>query len=45
LKQHLLTNLEALLKVPVADRLRQRYQKFRAHGHFFEKPAESVAGA
>lgn len=43
LKQHLITNLEALLKVPVAERLKQRYAKFRAHGHFFEKPAKAAA--
>lgn len=43
LKQHLITNLEALLKVPPAERLKQRYAKFRAHGHFFEKPAKAAA--
>jgi len=43
LKQHLLTTLEDLLKVPVPDRLKQRYAKFRAHGHFFEKPAKAAA--
>jgi acetyl-CoA carboxylase carboxyl transferase subunit alpha len=37
LKQHLLNNLEQLLKVSAADRLKQRYDKFRAHGHFMEK--------
>ena len=43
LKQHLLANLETLLQVPAADRLKQRYAKFRAHGHFVEKPAEVAA--
>jgi len=43
LKQHLMTILEDLLKVPAAERLKQRYAKFRAHGHFFEKPAKAAA--
>src|SRR6266487_6951818 len=43
LKQHLSTNLEALLKVPPAERLKQRYAKFRAHGHFIEKSAKEAA--
>jgi acetyl-CoA carboxylase carboxyl transferase subunit alpha len=37
LKAHLLKHLEELLALPVADRLKLRYEKFRAHGHFFEK--------
>jgi acetyl-CoA carboxylase carboxyl transferase subunit alpha len=37
LKQHLLNNVEQLFKVPAADLLKQRYAKFRAHGHFVEK--------
>ena len=45
LKQHLLKNLETLLEVSVADRLKRRYAKFRAHGHYFEKPTEAAAGA
>jgi len=43
LQTHLLAHLEQLLQIPAPDRLRQRYQKFRAHGHFLEKeptPAE-----
>jgi acetyl-CoA carboxylase carboxyl transferase subunit alpha len=40
LKTHLLAHLEVLLALPGADRLKQRYDKFRAHGHFREK-AES----
>ena len=37
LKRHLLHNLEHLKKIAVAERLKLRYQKFRAHGHFLEK--------
>jgi acetyl-CoA carboxylase carboxyl transferase subunit alpha len=36
LKQHLLANLEQLRKLAAADRLKARYAKFRAHGHFTE---------
>jgi acetyl-CoA carboxylase carboxyl transferase subunit alpha len=43
LKQHLLRNLEAVLQIPMRERLRQRYAKFRAHGHFLEKKAASAA--
>lgn len=38
LKQALLKNLEELLVMPAADRLKQRYEKFRKFGHFIEKP-------
>ncbi len=38
LKAHLLRNLEEILALPVAERLKKRYEKFRAHGHFIEKP-------
>jgi acetyl-CoA carboxylase carboxyl transferase subunit alpha len=38
LKGHLLKHLEELLALPVADRLKQRYAKFRAYGHFNEQP-------
>lgn len=37
LKQHLLTSLTALKAVSTSDRLKARYAKFRAHGHFVEK--------
>ena len=37
LKKHLLTNLETLQQLSVEERLKQRYAKFRAHGHFTEK--------
>ena len=45
LKKHLLRHLAELLKVPAADRLKARYQKYRAFGHFLEKlpaPVETV---
>jgi acetyl-CoA carboxylase carboxyl transferase subunit alpha len=36
LKTHLLKHLEEILALPVAERLKRRYEKFRAHGHFHE---------
>jgi acetyl-CoA carboxylase carboxyl transferase subunit alpha len=36
LKTHLLKHLEQVLALPVAERLRLRYAKFRAFGHFHE---------
>src|ERR1700677_3095612 len=36
LKAHLLKHLEELLALPVAERLKKRYEKLRAHGHFVE---------
>jgi acetyl-CoA carboxylase carboxyl transferase subunit alpha len=46
LRQHLIAQLEQLLKLPKADRLKQRYAKYRAFGHFEEKPpAPAVAAA
>jgi acetyl-CoA carboxylase carboxyl transferase subunit alpha len=48
LKQHLLRNLDELTKFPTSDRLKARYNKFRAHGHFTEKqptPGSSPAPA
>ena len=41
LKTHLLKHLEQILALPVADRLKTRYKKFRAHGHFEEKAGDS----
>jgi acetyl-CoA carboxylase carboxyl transferase subunit alpha len=38
LKRHLLKHLTELLALPAAERLKQRYQKYRAFGHFLEKP-------
>jgi acetyl-CoA carboxylase carboxyl transferase subunit alpha len=37
LKTHLLKHLEEIFAQPVAERLKKRYDKFRAHGHFYEK--------
>jgi acetyl-CoA carboxylase carboxyl transferase subunit alpha len=37
LKKHLLRHLKDLEKLSPADRLKQRYDRFRAHGHFMEK--------
>src|SRR5689334_15425091 len=34
LKECLLKNLEQLLQIPTAELLKQRYAKFRGHGHF-----------
>jgi acetyl-CoA carboxylase carboxyl transferase subunit alpha len=36
LKSHLLKHLEQILALPVAERLKVRYQKYRAYGHFIE---------
>jgi acetyl-CoA carboxylase carboxyl transferase subunit alpha len=38
LKVHLLRHLDELLKMPKAERLKKRYEKFRNHGHFLEAP-------
>jgi acetyl-CoA carboxylase carboxyl transferase subunit alpha len=43
LKTRLLAQLEQLEKIPPADRLKQRYERFRAHGHFVEKLPQPVA--
>jgi acetyl-CoA carboxylase carboxyl transferase subunit alpha len=40
LKTHLLKHLEEILALSVAERLKKRYEKFRAHGHFTEKADE-----
>jgi acetyl-CoA carboxylase carboxyl transferase subunit alpha len=37
LKTHLIANLRQLLALSTSERLRQRYAKFRAYGHFLEK--------
>jgi len=44
LKTHLLKHLNEVLAWPAAERLKRRYEKFRAHGHFHEKvePVGSV---
>jgi acetyl-CoA carboxylase carboxyl transferase subunit alpha len=36
LKTHLLKHLEQVIALSVKDRLKQRYDKFRAHGQFTE---------
>src|SRR5437868_2801074 len=38
-REHLLRHLEQLLQMNPADRLKTRYEKFRAYGHFAEKPS------
>ena len=47
LQAYLLKHLEQIQALPAADRLKQRYAKFRAFGHFSEKQlaaAETTAG-
>jgi acetyl-CoA carboxylase carboxyl transferase subunit alpha len=36
LKTHLLKHLGVILALPISERLKKRYEKFRAHGHFNE---------
>jgi acetyl-CoA carboxylase carboxyl transferase subunit alpha len=43
LKTHLLKHLEYLLALSPADRLKARYAKFRAFGHFIEKKPAPAA--
>ena len=38
LQEHLLKNLGELLTLPAAERLKKRYEKFRAFGQFLERP-------
>lgn len=38
-KASVLKNLEALKQLPLEELLKQRYAKFRAHGHYLEKVA------
>ncbi len=48
LKEHLLKQLDEVAKLPTEERLKSRYQKFRAHGHFIEKeltPGEQAEAA
>ena len=48
LKTYLLKHLNELLALPAAERLKKRYEKYRAHGHFLEKvptPAEKAGPA
>jgi acetyl-CoA carboxylase carboxyl transferase subunit alpha len=39
LKACLLKHLQEIQALPVAERLKKRYEKYRAHGHFLEKAA------
>ncbi len=41
LKSHLIKHLEEILALPVQARLKKRYEKYRAHGHFLEKAQET----
>ena len=48
LKEHLLKQLDEVAKLTTEERLKSRYQKFRAHGHFIEKeltPGEHAEAA
>jgi acetyl-CoA carboxylase carboxyl transferase subunit alpha len=45
LKEHLLKHLKQLLAQNTADRLKQRYGKYRAMGHFLEKRLPPVEDA
>jgi acetyl-CoA carboxylase carboxyl transferase subunit alpha len=45
LKQQLLEHLAALEKQTAAERLKQRYDRFRAHGHFVEKQQTAAVAA
>jgi acetyl-CoA carboxylase carboxyl transferase subunit alpha len=42
LREYLLKHLEQVQALPTAERLKQRYAKFRAFGHFNEKPAAAA---
>jgi acetyl-CoA carboxylase carboxyl transferase subunit alpha len=41
-KSHLVNHLNQLTAIPPAERLQQRYQKFRNHGHFVEKQIQAA---
>jgi acetyl-CoA carboxylase carboxyl transferase subunit alpha len=47
LKAHLLHNLETIQALTIPERLKQRYDKFRSHGHFLEEflPAGTATAA
>ncbi len=45
LKGHLLKHLEKTLALPITERLKKRYEKFRAHGQFLEKAQPPVKEA
>src|SRR5688572_13557485 len=43
LKEMLICNLDALEKLSAEKRLKQRYEKFRSHGHYVEKQTAAAA--
>jgi acetyl-CoA carboxylase carboxyl transferase subunit alpha len=43
LNSHLVAQLTELLAIPTEERMKLRYQKFRAHGHFTEKQQAAAA--
>ena len=45
LKQYLIKHLHEVQGLSTTDRLRARYEKFRAYGHYFQKPAGPEASA
>lgn len=45
LRDYLLKHLEQLIQMPTAERMKQRYAKFRAYGHFAEKKAAQMQSA
>jgi acetyl-CoA carboxylase carboxyl transferase subunit alpha len=44
-RDFLLKHLEEIMKLGSAERLKKRYDKFRAYGHFYEKKAEPALAA
>ena len=42
LKAALLKHLAEVQALPTAERLKKRYEKFRAHGHFTEKANDAA---
>src|SRR5262249_47038666 len=42
LKTHLLKHLEQMLDITTAERLKNRYDKFRSHGQFVEKAGDEA---
>jgi acetyl-CoA carboxylase carboxyl transferase subunit alpha len=44
LKTHLLKHLDELVAMPPDERLKKRYEKFRAHGHFSENTEPALNG-
>jgi acetyl-CoA carboxylase carboxyl transferase subunit alpha len=45
LQEHLLKHLEQVMKLPVSERLKKRYEKFRSYGHFLETPPPAEPSA